>query len=873
MGCNMQRQAVPLLRPEAPLVGTGHGAITAQRLGRGRRLPARRASSTTVDAHAHHRPRRRRGTARRRREDFGADIYNLTKFKRSNQNTCINQKPIVHERAARREGARSWPTGPAPTGASWRSGATCWSRFMPWRGYNFEDAILVSEKLVKDDYFTSIHIEEFEIEARDTKLGPEEITRDIPNVSEEFLNDLDESGSSGSARTSSRATSSSGKVTPKGETQLTPEEKLLRAIFGEKSGDVRDASLTTPPGIEGTVVDVKIFCRKGVEKDSRAQAIEDDDDLADAEEPQRRGPHPREENAQEDHGPARRARDRSRRAAPREDGRSASRRDRPRPGADGQARHGGPDPRRDPSPRSGESSRRSATIEERTEKKIQILRSSTRRRSQQLRKGRRAAARRHQDGQGLRRHEAQAARSATRWPAATATRASSPSILPDEDMPYLPDGTPVEIVLNPLGVPSPHERRPDPRDPPRLGRARLLGLHFATPVFDGATRGGDQGRSSPAGRACPTSGKIDAVRRHDRRGVRAEGHRRLHLHAEALAPGRRQDPRPLDRTVLADHAAAARAARRSSAASGSERWKSGRSRRTARPTSSRSCSPRSPTTSTAAPRSTKRSSRARRAFEPGSARVVQRPGPGAAEPVPRRRAAEDEAREPDDRSRSRIAATLTKEASRLNRDSLFFDRARTINDFDAHPDQPGLARRRSGPGRTARSRSRRRSTTAPSSRSGTACSARRSSAPSPTGSACAAKFKRMKHRGVVCDKCGVEVTQSKVRRERMGHIELASPGQPRLVLQGAAEPHRAPARHHACATSSGSSTSRRTSSSTPATPGARSEQELLDARTATASCATSPATGSRRKMGAEAIKELLQQVDVESAGASSCATR
>ena len=147
---------------------------------------------------------------------------------------------------------------------------------MPWRGYNFEDAILVSEKLVKDDYFTSIHIEEFEIEARDTKLGPEEITRDIPNVGEDFLRDLDESGIIRIGAHVKPGDILVGKVTPKGETQLTPEEKLLRAIFGEKSGDVRDASLTTPPGIEGTVVDVKIFCRKGVEKDGRALAIEQD---------------------------------------------------------------------------------------------------------------------------------------------------------------------------------------------------------------------------------------------------------------------------------------------------------------------------------------------------------------------------------------------------------------------------------------------------------------------------------------------------------------------------------------------------------------------------------------------------------------------
>ena len=164
--------------------------------------------------------------------------------------------------------------------------------FMPWRGYNFEDAILVSERMVKDDYYTSIHIEEFEIEARDTKLGPEEITRDIPNVSEGFLKDLDESGIIRIGAYVKPGDILVGKVTPKGETQLTPEEKLLRAIFGEKAGDVRDASLICPPGIEGIIVGVKIFSRKGIEKDDRAKAIEAGRARHDGEEPAGRDPHP-----------------------------------------------------------------------------------------------------------------------------------------------------------------------------------------------------------------------------------------------------------------------------------------------------------------------------------------------------------------------------------------------------------------------------------------------------------------------------------------------------------------------------------------------------------------------------------------------------
>jgi DNA-directed RNA polymerase subunit beta len=205
--------------------------------------------------------------------EVGADIYQLTKFKRSNQNTCINQKPLVRV-GDRVKQAQVLADGPCTDRGELALGRNVLVAFLPWRGYNFEDAILVSEKLVKDDYYTSIHIEEYEIEARDTKLGPEEITRDIPNISETFLRNLDESGVIRIGATVRPGDIMVGKVTPKGETTLTPEEKLLRAIFGEKAGDVRDASLYCPPGIEGTVVDVKIFCRKGAEKDDRHRAIE-----------------------------------------------------------------------------------------------------------------------------------------------------------------------------------------------------------------------------------------------------------------------------------------------------------------------------------------------------------------------------------------------------------------------------------------------------------------------------------------------------------------------------------------------------------------------------------------------------------------------
>jgi DNA-directed RNA polymerase subunit beta len=271
MGSNMQRQAVPLIRGESPLIGTGMERVTARdsgavvlckRDGIVDQVDSERIIVRVESDHS--------GVLSR---EVGADIYQLTKFKRSNQNTCINQKPLVRV-GDRVEQGQVLADGPCTDRGELALGRNVLVAFLPWRGYNFEDAILVSEKLVKDDYYTSIHIEEFEIEARDTKLGPEEITRDIPNISETFLRNLDESGVIRIGAVVRPGDILVGKVTPKGETTLTPEEKLLRAIFGEKAGDVRDASLYCPPGIEGTVVDVKIFCRKGAEKDERHKAIE-----------------------------------------------------------------------------------------------------------------------------------------------------------------------------------------------------------------------------------------------------------------------------------------------------------------------------------------------------------------------------------------------------------------------------------------------------------------------------------------------------------------------------------------------------------------------------------------------------------------------
>jgi len=272
MGANMQRQSVPLLRAQAPLVGTGMEGVTARDSGavvlarRGGIVDSVDSERIIVRVEGEHHPMQLS-------REVGSDIYQLTKFKRSNQNTCINQRPIV-KRGERVAKGQVIADGPCTDMGELALGRNVLVAFMPWRGYNFEDAILVSERMVKEDYYTSVHIEEFEIESRDTKLGPEEVTRDIPNVSESALRDLDESGVIRIGATVKAGDILVGKVTPKGETQLTPEEKLLRAIFGEKAGDVRDASLTCPPGIEGTVVDVKIFSRKGQEKDDRAKAIE-----------------------------------------------------------------------------------------------------------------------------------------------------------------------------------------------------------------------------------------------------------------------------------------------------------------------------------------------------------------------------------------------------------------------------------------------------------------------------------------------------------------------------------------------------------------------------------------------------------------------
>ncbi len=268
MGSNMQRQAVPLLRNDAPIVGTGMEgtvardsgvAIVAKRAGIVDQVDATRIVIRADEDHDAHAP--------------SVDIYNLLKFQRSNQSTCITQRPLVKvgDKIAKGDIIGD---GPATDLGELALGRNVLCAFMPWNGYNFEDSILISERIVKDDVFTSIHIEEFEVMARDTKLGQEEITRDIPNVGEEAMKNLDEAGIVYIGAEVNPGDILVGKVTPKGESPMTPEEKLLRAIFGEKAADVRDTSLRLPPGVTGTIVEVRVFSRRGVEKDQRAIAIE-----------------------------------------------------------------------------------------------------------------------------------------------------------------------------------------------------------------------------------------------------------------------------------------------------------------------------------------------------------------------------------------------------------------------------------------------------------------------------------------------------------------------------------------------------------------------------------------------------------------------
>jgi DNA-directed RNA polymerase subunit beta len=480
MGSNMQRQAVPLLRARSPYIGTGMEYITARDSGA---VVLARRSGTVDYVDSQRIVVRVEGEEDGVSKEMGADIYNLTKFKRSNQNTCINQRPIVRVGQKVHKG-QVLGDGPCTELGELALGRNVLVAFMPWRGYNFEDAILVSERLVKDDYYTSIHIEEFEIEARDTKLGPEEITRDIPNVSENYLRDLDESGIIRIGAYVKPGDILVGKVTPKGETQLTPEEKLLRAIFGEKAGDVRDASLICPPGIEGIIVGVKIFSRKGIEKDDRAKAIEQDElDMM-------------EKNLQDEvrilHDEVKK------RVIQMLQGQTLRSDLFDDFGRERLLRKGTP---LTPDVLQGLTYEQlvrakldtdDATLEDdlrvlegRTERQVEVIRQLFEEKKEKIRRGDElppGVIKLVKVYVAMKRKLSVGDKMAGRH----GNKGVIARILPEEDMPYLPDGTPVEIVLNPLGVPS--RMNVGQILETHLGwAAHALGLYFATPVFDGAT--------------------------------------------------------------------------------------------------------------------------------------------------------------------------------------------------------------------------------------------------------------------------------------------------------------------------------------------------------------------------------------------------
>jgi len=481
MGSNMQRQAVPLLQPEAPYVGTGMEHIVAR--DSGAVVLARRpgvveyVSANRVVVRAETRSKKADPV-----QDLPLDIYNLTKYRRSNQNTCINQRPIV-KKGDRVHVGDVVADGPGTDQGELALGRNVLVAFMPWGGYNFEDAILVSERLVKDDRYTSIHIEEFEVQARDTKLGKEEVTRDIPNVSEEALKDLDDSGI---VRIGAKVKAGDilvGKITPKGETQLTPEEKLLRAIFGEKAGDVRDTSLTVPPGIEGTVVDVKVFSRRGVDKDDRAKSIEEEEVAG------------LEKDYQDEIAMVELERDQKLKnilvgktltqdmVDPIKKDKVAKKGDRiDREELDNFSWH---ELKKIKIKEDDGLANTIKRIEELADDQIAFFDRMLEERVGRLRRGDDlppGVIKMVKVYVAVKRKLSVGDKMAGRH----GNKGVVSRVLPEEDMPYLPDGTPVEIVLNPLGVPS--RMNVGQILETHLGwAAKALGVWVASPVFDGAT--------------------------------------------------------------------------------------------------------------------------------------------------------------------------------------------------------------------------------------------------------------------------------------------------------------------------------------------------------------------------------------------------
>ncbi|MDE2059524.1 MAG: DNA-directed RNA polymerase subunit beta [candidate division NC10 bacterium] len=479
MGANMQRQAVPLLRPEAPVVGTGMEHPAAR--DSGAVVVARRGGiveSVTADRII---VRSSDGRGEDGGDDTGVDIYTLVKFRRSNQNTCLTQKPIV-SKGDRIAKGQAIADGPATQNGELALGQNVLVAFMPWGGYNFEDAILISERLVKDDRYTSIHIEEFEVEARETKLGKEEITRDTPNVGEDALKDLDESGIVRIGAEVKPGDILVGKVTPKGETVLTPEERLLRAIFGEKAEDVRDASLYVPPGICGTVVDVKVFSRKGVEKDERAKSIEDEEVN-------------RLRRDFEDEISII-ASDRDRKLRSLLDGIHVTKEIRSRLTRKIMVPKGkkltgeilDKLPHENLVDLAGrldeELGRKASRISDAADNQVHVLQTLLEERISRATRGDELAPgvfKMVKVYVAMKRKLSVGDKMAGRH----GNKGVIAKVLPEEDMPYLPDGTPVEVVLNPLGVPS--RMNVGQILETHLGwAAGVMGLRVASPVFDGA---------------------------------------------------------------------------------------------------------------------------------------------------------------------------------------------------------------------------------------------------------------------------------------------------------------------------------------------------------------------------------------------------
>jgi DNA-directed RNA polymerase subunit beta len=501
MGSNMQRQAVPLLRADSPYVGTGMERVTARDSGA---VVICKRSGIVDSVDSERIIVRVEGVSQEGQmsREVGADIYQLTKFKRSNQNTCINQKPVVQVGMKVKKGD-VLADGPCTDRGELALGRNVLVAFMPWRGYNFEDAIVVSEKLVKEDYYTSIHIEEFEIEARDTKLGAEEITRDIPNIAESFLRNLDESGIIRIGASVKPGDILVGKVTPKGETQLTPEEKLLRAIFGEKAGDVKDASLYCPPGIEGVVVDAKVFSRKGADLDERSKQIlesqverlhrnlEDEKRILNDERAKRLAAHLEGKILLADLHDEKTNKKLLSKDQPitREMLEKMRARDLKR------IRIAAKDPRLN---------ELIDEIEEMTSRQITVLEKITEEKIVKLRKGDElppGVIKLVKIYIAMKRKLSVGDKMAGRH----GNKGVISRIVPEEDMPYLPDGTPVEIVLNPLGVPS--RMNVGQILETHLGwAAKALGVRFATPVFDGASEADIKGTLAQAN--LPSSGKI-----------------------------------------------------------------------------------------------------------------------------------------------------------------------------------------------------------------------------------------------------------------------------------------------------------------------------------------------------------------------------